>query len=108
MLISSFLAAIHRWVGSDYLCELNKGTLVQVRQRQCPLRGSQSIMNDYKNSKSQFLPAHPDETTEAESVLSYNTTSYEAWVVVECWLPFRKPAGSKGGNRDKSGKEPHL
>ena len=62
-------------------------------------------MNDYKNkSKSQFLPAHPDETTEAESVLSYNTTSYEAWVVVSvgCHLGSQLEAKEGTGTRGRS------
>ena len=57
-------------------------------------------MYDYKNkskkSKSQFPPAHPDETTEAESVLPCNTISSEAWTVVSVGCQLGSQLEAKG------------
>ena len=55
-------------------------------------------------SKSQFLSAHPDETTEAESVLPCNTISYKAWVVVSvgCHLGSQLEAKKGTGTRGRS------
>ena len=114
--VNFFFSCSHSQVGRVRLslCELNKGTLVQLRQRGRVLWGSQSIMYDYKNkSKSQFQkqvmgPASSprwDNWGRISSSLQHN--QLRSLDSAECWLPFRKPVGSKGGNRDQR-KVPHL